>query len=206
MMQINDLFKDRYHEINNGSVVIDEFLVKEEDASWQKIIKAAYLHDSGNEMYILLDCSKINESDWLEVIEHWELNILGFVNNNKQFNKDGKMYFLKYNITIIILCNKNIDRTKHQTIYEIERSQKICRKIFIGVDDQFQPDDTELDLLPFYFNDLVDDNITLEDTLKVDISRLLNRNISLEEYKNADVYDEGTLQDIERIFGGTNNE
>lgn len=204
-MQINDLFKDRYHEVNNGSMVIDEFLVKEDDAPWQKNINAAYLHDSGNEMYILLDCTKINEVEWLKVIEHWELNILGFVNNNKQFNKDGKMYFLKYNITIIILCNKNIDRTNHPTIYEIEKSQKICRKIFVGVDDQFQPDESELDLLPFYFKDLVDDSTTREDNLQMDISRLLNRNISLEKYKNADVYDEETLREIGRIFGGTNN-
>lgn len=157
-------------------------------------------------MYILLDCTKINDSDWVNVTEHWEMNILGFVNNNNLFNKDGRMYFLKYNIIIVILCDKNIDRTNNARIYEIERSQRICRKIFIGVDNQFNPDEVELSLLPFYFKDLITNGKTNEVNLHEDISLILDRKLSIEEYKNADVYDDATLKEIERIFGGANNE
>lgn len=205
-MRINDLFKERYHEVNTGTIAIDEFSANNDDVKWQKIIYTAYLHDSGNEMYILLDCTKINESDWINVIEHWEMNILGFVNNNKPFNNDGKMYFLKYNITIVVLCDKNIDRTNNPTIYEIERSQRICRKIFIGVDNQFQPEESELDLFPFYFEDLVDKAQNTSDALRSDITNLLKRNIQVTEYQAAGIYDEEALKEINRIFGGAKNE
>ena len=205
VMRINDLFKDRYYEINKESVMINEFLGKEDDAPYQKIVSAIYLHNSGNEMYILLDCRSIEVSKWVEVIDHWELNILTFVNNNKQFNQKGKMYFLKYNITVIILCDKTIDKTKYQVIYELEKSQKICRKIIVGIDQQFQPDEAELDLFPFYFEDLVEINTNQEDSLHDEISIILNRNISLDKYVNAGVYDEKTLSEIRRIFGGDSN-
>lgn len=205
-MKINDLFKERYNDVSSGSMVINDFSPSNDDVQWQKIVYAAYLHDSGNEMYILLDCTKINESDWMNVIEHWEMNILGFVNNNKAFNKEGKMFFLKYNITIVILCNKNIDRTNNPTIYEIERSQRICRKMFIGVDDQYQPEEFELDLFPFYFEDLVDKAQSTNDSLRTDITNLLKRNIQVTEYQAAGIYDEEALKEINRIFGGAKNE
>ncbi|MDF2503310.1 hypothetical protein [Clostridium sp.] len=206
MVQITKLFEDRYKEINTGFVEIEEFSTEYDNTNWQKNVYSVYLHDSGNEMYILLDCTKINESDWMNVIEHWEMNILGFVNNNNQFNKDGKMYFLKYNITIVILCDKNIDRNNNPIIYEIERSQRICRKIFIGVDNQFQPDETELDLLPFYFENLVDEAQNSSETLRSDIANLLTRNIQVSEYQAAGIYDEEALKEINRIFGGSKNE
>lgn len=205
-MIINDLFKEEYSDVSSGSIVINDFSASNDDVQWQKIVYAAYLHNSGNEMYILLDCTKISESEWINVIEYWEMNILGFVNNNKGFNKDGKMFFLKYNITTVILCDKNIERINNPIIYEIERSQRICRKIFIGVDNQYQPEESELDLFPFYFENLVDKDQTTNDSLKSDIIQLLKRNMQDTEYKSAGIYDEESLKEIKRILGGLKNE
>ncbi|EIA17662.1 hypothetical protein ACSW9Z_05040 [Clostridium perfringens] len=177
------IFKN-YTDIKE-KVLIYSFCDKED--KWFPELEHIFLHNTKSEMFIVIDLTKkiseisnfynerygqvCNKYEKLIeiIIKNWEKSILTYLNFEVEYEE--KIEFLKYNITLVIICEKqkieNQQILESNKILKEEKSTNICRKIFI-----FNEKDSllsELNYLPFYFDDIKhtdsDRVIALEDEL-----------------------------------------
>lgn len=171
-MNWNEVFKE-YKNIKLDNAKIDSFC--DVNGNWLVELKYVFLHNTESEMFIVLDlkenlenlfriydieyetedeqCIKYNlyRNFLKKVISKWENLILNFI--NFEWDNEIKRKYIKYNISLIILCSKESiikDEVLNQknTIIKEERSTNICRKIFIF------DEDSEQNYLPFYFENI----------------------------------------------------
>ncbi len=159
-MDFKSLFGSDYLEVEpSDSIAIKEFL--DDEAKYLTPLKKVFLHNNHNEMFLVLDCSEINQQDLKECVNIWEHNILSFVNFGTQFI-DHKSY-LKFNTSLILQVSNKINDSIR---YEIEKSKKICRKIMLELDQEKKLISNEKTMLPFYFE--FDDALTSKEELIIE--------------------------------------
>lgn len=154
-MELELLFKENGYEsvkfIGEGKKLIESFTVNfgEKDLKYSDILKDIYLHKTGNEMFIILDCISQNLDELKKVCEEWENYVLNFVNLDEEFRDN--INYLKYNITLIILCRDDKNSPFDDDFrFKMEKSVRICRKLFLLCDENDAVLDNEWRYLPFY--------------------------------------------------------
>ncbi|WP_294359040.1 hypothetical protein [uncultured Clostridium sp.] len=178
-MEWEEIFKD-YTDIMQNEHITS--FCDEED-NWLLELKHIFLHETKSEMFLLLDLSKNIEKLYINynidtyekllttIISTWEESVLNYINFDLEDEKISRI--LKYNITLIILCKKDMlgknSLTESSPVIQEEKSTSICRKIFIFNDkDNLEH---ELNYLPFYFGEVENKNRReleeLEDELKI---------------------------------------
>lgn len=190
-MEWNEIFRG-YNDIKKDQNKIYSFCT--EDDNWLPELQHVFLHETQSEMFILVDITKniekllksynityedsnkvdMKNSEYQflleKVIKNWEQLILNFI--NFEWDNEEKRKFLKYNITLIILCcREKIDNesilSKTNAIIREERSTSVCRKIFI-----FNEDD-ELNYLPFYFENIKNSSSIESITIEIELKKLV---------------------------------
>lgn len=155
-MYINDFFKDGYksiYETDDKSEFIDAFLDDTEEGEkpgYSLPLENIFIHESKNEMFLVLNCIDLNFSDIKEVCEDWEFKVLHFVNTGNEYRDN--IQYLKYEITLLILCKDEEGNLDDDFRSEIEKSLKICRKVFLLCEDDGKISEDNWTMIPFYFS------------------------------------------------------
>lgn len=173
-MNISEYFKESYQLLLSDQKIDDNFhFFLDNDETLSIPLYEVYIHNSNSEMFLVLDCIGMDENDIKRFVALWEKKVLSFVNFSEIY-KD-KMKYLKYNITLLILCKEKDVFNREEYQYEAEKSIRICKKIFLYCDDNKTVMEDERQLIPFYFdsiqneetNEMAENEDRLSDILKV---------------------------------------
>jgi translation elongation factor EF-1beta len=155
-MELYNYFSEDYEIIdakgNDRHEAIEIFLEDSErgkEYKYSEPLKTVFVHKTGNEMFLILDCVKLDFVKIKAVCKEWEEKVLNFVNFGKEFREN--IEFLKYNITLLILCKDKNGNIDDDLRFEMEKSTIICRKIFLLCDDTGNILNNEKIIIPFYF-------------------------------------------------------
>jgi hypothetical protein len=153
-MELKSLFEANNYKsikyLDESKKPIEEFTmnIRDNNLQYSNMLNDIYLHTTNNEMFIILDCVSKNTFELKNVCDEWENYVLNFINLDKNFEKN--IDFLKYNITLIILCKDNkVNMSDDNFRYSMEKSLRICRKLFLLCDENNEIIKNELRYLPF---------------------------------------------------------
>lgn len=178
--------KDNHRVLN-----IEEF---NDDNGVPDILRQVYLSNKKDELFLILQPAP--NTDISLLCAEWDNRIMAFINFGslpmEGNRKDGHRAIasLKYNITQILLYSNTKGDTKllmnKPSSFSEEKSVKVSRKIFIGINsDDILPNDNEI-LLPFWFGELekakisIDKEKVLTDLITEDIKCLLEKHERLD--------------------------
>jgi len=211
-MELKSLFEANNYKsikyLGKNKKPIEEFAMNigDNNLQYSDILKDIYLHITSNEMFIILDCASKNLDDLKIVCDEWENHVLSFINLNKNFEEN--INFLKYNITLIFLCKDNkVNMFDDNFRYSMEKSLRICRKLFLLCDESNEVIENELRYLPFYNTNYElassSDIVTLEkkihDSLPKEDSDIYNI------FKNNEKVDDNIELIVRWLNGNDNN-
>jgi len=149
-------------------------------------------------MFLVMDCSNLDEMSLKECISTWEYKILSYVNFGTQLTEHKP--FLKFNTSLILQVSDTIGSS---TRYEIEKSKKVCRKIVLELNEYKELKPYEMTMLPFYFD--FDTSLISQDEIQLEeeLNKILPDDIEIQLALSAD----GDLSDANyrRILGWIDN-
>lgn len=154
-MDLYKIFSDEYIEIKaTSNKAINLFLETSEDGmvSYLKPVNSIYMHETNNEMFIILDCIEMTISKIEETFKMWEKIFLSYINFGEEYESHKK--FLKFNTTLILICKDLPEEDDDLFRYQVEKSKAICRKLFILVDKDNNIIESNKSMIPFYFNSI----------------------------------------------------
>lgn len=155
-MDLYKIFSDEYTEIKaTSSKAIDLFLETNDDgiASYLKPVESIFMHQTNNEMFIILDCTDMSISEIEKTFKKWEKIFLSYINFGEEYKSHKK--FLKFNTTLILMCKDLPEEDDDLFRYQVEKSKAICRKLFILVDEENNIIESNKSMIPFYFNSII---------------------------------------------------
>lgn len=183
-MELYDYFKEDYELIEatgNGKYeVIDAFLddfVDGKEQQYSEPLKAVFIHKTKNEMFLVLDCLKLETDCIKSVCEQWEQRVLSFLNFGKEYREN--IQFLKYEICLMILCMNVVGNADDELRFETEKSIKICRKIFLICDENGEIIEDDEVIIPFYFEPVKNIDNSIVENLEKDIEALIPNNAEI---------------------------
>lgn len=198
-MEINQYFTEQYKLIDKfNNDVIQDFLEDIEICEEKKYfepLKEIYLHETQNEMFLILDCLNLSYEDIRKVCNEWEDRVLGFVNFGEKLREN--INYLKYNISLIILVKDKLISVNNDIKFEEEKSIKVCRKIFILCDDNGKIKESDKVILPFYFEPIKEVNGDTINSLENKLYNLLPKDVDIQEIVRKDVLE---ADDIEKLY------
>ncbi len=177
-MYIKDFFTDEYKSIYMSEEPIKAFLAEMDSQEelldsirndecrprYAKPLIDIYIHETKNEMFLVLNCIELNYEEIEEVCAEWEQNVLHFVNFGKEYRDNIK--YLQYEINLLILCRDEEDLADDYFRYETEKSLKICRKLFLLCNENGKIDESNWNMIPFCFSSIEEKNS--EETQKLE--------------------------------------
>ena len=183
-MKLYNYFKEDYDLINetdnNEYKNIDSFsddLVEGKKRKYSEPLTEVFIHKTKNEMFLVLDCLDLDVDLIKNVCDEWEDKVLNFVNFDKEFRNE--MEFLKYNISLIILCKDEIGDEDDNYRFEAEKSIKICRKLFLICKNKEEINEDDKAIMPFYFESIESfDNCKIEEVER-ELEKLLPKDIEI---------------------------
>lgn len=197
-MNINTYFKNDFKRISledtDSIKHLSAFIENpdKKEVKYKEPLKNIFLHNTEQEMYLILDCLDKDIGQIEELCVDWEIRVMAFINFSKS-PKEGVNY-LRYNITILLLIDesKTKDEEYAKIQYHLEQSTLICKKIFL-VHKNGKLKEAEETLLPFHFDKIrrISTNEGQINNLKNELNKLLNLNQNLNDYLQED-----NLQDI----------
>lgn len=170
-MKINDLFSKDYVLLDGSSnIMLDSFMETYDDNQSVKYVEPliyVYLHKLGKEMFLILDCINYDFKQIDEVCKMWEAKVMAFINFHK-FSKDNEdiKNYLKYNISLIILCQDELKNEDDHYRYKTEKSLVICRKVFIICNEEGEIAKNNDIKIPFYFEPI--NKLESEETIQLE--------------------------------------
>ena len=199
-MRIYEYFIENYQllDAENEDQKIESFMEDIEEGEQQRYcepLKAVFLHETRNEMFLVLDCFHYEWTSIEKICEKWEKKVLNFVNFDSAFRENIEV--LKYNILLLILCKDEPSSRDDDIRYDKEKSVTICRKIFLLCNDKGEIYDGEKTIIPFYFEPIR--SIKNEETSKLEkeLQDILPREVEIQEIcKKSSLEPE----DIEKIY------
>lgn len=194
-MIINEFFGDQYTSIYADSPKIDAF-INESQVEYTKPLEDIFIHDTKNEMFLVLNCLNIDYIHIKELCKEWEYKILNFVNIGTELRDHIK--YLKYEITLLILCTDNKTNTDDNYRSETEKSLNICRKVFILCDKDGSVLENNWPIIPFYFSSIVQNNNGRITELERDLQHLIPENEKIASICDSE---ELTSDDKEYLIG-----
>lgn len=201
-MEVNDYFEKDYIPIEPNSSkdykLIEEFLdecLQGEELRYHEPLKSVFIHKTKNEMFLILDCLAYDWETVGRICEQWEEKVLSFINFGQEFREN--IEFLMYNISLIILCKKEI-LSNNSVLYENEKSVTICKKLFLSCDDNGKVVDEDKTIIPFYFEPIK--YYTTHETaqLEEEMKDLLPQEIELKSIFKKETLDKGDMEKIGR--------
>ncbi len=140
-------------ETENEEEIIDAKMDDEDRIRYAKPLTDIFIHETKNEMFLVLDCIGHKYQRLKNVCEKWEQNVLHFVNFGKEYRNNIK--YLQYEIYLLILCRdeKNEYEDDHFRS-ETEKSLRICRKLFLLCNEIGEIDENNWNMIPFYFSSI----------------------------------------------------
>ncbi|MBU3156337.1 hypothetical protein [Clostridium estertheticum] len=155
-MSLYKYFKEDYEKIiemdNDVYKSIDAFsdvLVEGEKRKYSEPLVEVFIHKTKSEMFLVLDCFDLDVGLIEKICDEWQDRVLNFVNFGKEYR--DRMEFLKYNISLIILCKNEIGNKDDNFRFEAEKSIKICRKLFLICNNKGEINNDDKAMIPFYF-------------------------------------------------------
>ncbi len=148
----SDIFKN-YDDLKLFDKKIRAF--SNDNNEWVPELKNIYLHKTHSEMYIVIESKATELIESLnELVEQWEERVLEYLNFEYTDLRTKK--YLKYNVTLIILCicEKPVVENDRGAFIKEEKSTNICRKIFLFCDNSGRISAEELKYLPFYIESI----------------------------------------------------
>lgn len=174
-MDLAEFFCSEYIEIKaTDDNAVSFFIEESKDTNIKRYIEplqTVFMHETFNEMYLILDCIDLKLNQIKELLMAWENTVLSYVNFGEEFLENKK--FLKYNIILTILCKDFPQNEDDIFRYEIEKSKNICRKIFILVDENGDVLDSNKTMLPFYFKPIEDLKNSIEEEYENKLKNIL---------------------------------
>ncbi|MBX4266783.1 hypothetical protein [Clostridium estertheticum] len=163
IFNIKDFFTKDYYEVE-----IESF--KNSEGIYIEPIAKIFLHNSKNEMYIILSCYDMVIGSVKDAVASMEKEIISFVNFSDEI--DDREY-MKYNINLLLLCKE----VKNELgLFEIEKSKQVCRKIIMNISDNKKIKKEDASILPFYFNEIQqvksEEAISVEKELGIEVEML----------------------------------
>jgi len=137
---------------NENYKVIDAFLdeyVEGQERKYCEPLKAVFMHETKNEMFLVLDCLNADFESIKNICDEWECRILKFVNFGDEYREN--LEWLQYNINLLILCKDETGIIDDKYRFKAEKSTQVCRKIFLVCNNEGEIDDDEKSIIPFYF-------------------------------------------------------
>ncbi len=168
-MYIKDFFTDEYtsiYEADNVEGPIKAFLAEmdsekdlidsirddEDRPRYAKPLTDIFIHETKNEMFLVLNCIGFTYQKIKTECDKWEQNVLHFVNFGKEYRKNIK--YLQYEIYLLILCRDEKGDLDDHFRSETEKSLKICRKLFLLCNKNGEIDENNWNMVPFYFSSI----------------------------------------------------
>ncbi|GEM_PF-5273865 len=158
--------------------------------SYCEPLMAIYLHKNNREMFLVLDCTSYETDKIKDICIEWENKVLGFVNFERSFEND--MEYLKYNVSLIILCTEETGEEDNDFRNETEKSINICKKIFLLCNNDGEIEEGDNIILPFYFEPIYKVNDNKTEQLERKFEKLLDIDDEI-----LDLIDKGDFDDIE---------
>lgn len=195
-MDIRECFKKDYILLDEKGKNTINYFMESEGKKYREPIKYIFLHNTKNEMFIILDCINMKMDNVENLCDEWEGIILGFVNFSSELREN--IDFLKYNITLILLVNEKLIKDNNDVEFKEEKSLTVCRKIFISCDNGSNINDSESTILPFYFDSIEKMNTLEIEKLERKIYELMPNEKNIQSILKKDNIDE---DDIKKICG-----
>lgn len=202
-MEIYNYFIEDYKLIeancNEQYEVIEAFLDELEEGKEQKYIeplKAVFIHNTKSEMFLILNWMNYDIESIKNVCDKWENKVLEFVNFGNEYRQFIK--WLKYNISLLILCKDEIGDIDDNYRYQTEKSTQVCRKIFLLCNDRGEIIDDEKSIIPFYFEPIKTIDSKEKDELEKQLEELLPKD---PEIKSICKKERLTDDDINKMCG-----
>jgi len=208
-VEIKDLFGDNYILIDKCSdILIYEFMREPSDGQhlgFEAPLTHVFLHKYYTEMFLVLDCRQYNYKEIKEECKKWESRVMSFVNfggvGDGYKEKHSKvMNFLKYNISLVILCKDEPNEEDDDFRFDTEKSLVICRKIFLLCENDEIIDSNKV-ILPCYFEPIYKIKPEKMDNIEKELEDLLpnEKDISDDELKKMYKKEKLDESDIEKI-------
>lgn len=168
-MYIKDFFTDEYTsiyesddieepikaflaEMDSEEDLIDSIREDEDRPRYAKPLTDIFIHETKNEMFLVLDCIRLKYHEIKNVCVKWEQNILHFVNFGREYRENIK--YLQYEIYLLILCKDEKGDLDDHFRSETEKSLRICRKLFLLCNENGKIDENNWNMIPFYFSSI----------------------------------------------------
>lgn len=154
-MDLYKIFSNEYVEIKSTSdKAINLFLETNEDGivSYLKPVENIFMHQTNNEMFIILNCADMSILEIEKTFKKWEKIFLSYINFGEEYKSHKK--FLKFNTTLILMCKDLPEEDDDLFRYQVEKSKAICRKLFILIDGDNNIIESNKSMMPFYFNSI----------------------------------------------------
>ena len=208
-MGIKELFGNNYILIDESSDVrIKEFMKEpcgDLNSSFEPPLTHIFLHKYFTEMFLVLDCLQYSYNEIKEECIKWETKVMSFINfgelgNNFKEKQSIIMNYLKYNISLVILCNDEPDEKDDDFRYDTEKSLVICRKIFLLCENGEIIDSNKV-ILPCYFESIYNIKPEEMDNIEKELEELLpnEKDITDDELKQMYIKEKLDESDIEKI-------
>lgn len=190
VFNINDFFSKDYQEIE-----IEFF--KNPEGKYLEPIAKIFLHNSKNEMYIILNCYEMSIESIKNAVISMEKEIVSFVNFSDEIVERN---YIKYNMNLLLLCKEVEDE---KGLFEIENSKQVCRKIIINIVDNNETKKIKKEdasILPFYFNEI--QQVKSHEVMSIEEE--LGLEVDVIESVFGAVYENGINKEI--LYGWLDNE
>lgn len=154
-MDLYKIFSNEYVEIKATSdKAINLFLETNEEGivSYLKPVENIFMHQTNNEMFIILNCADMSILEIEKTFKEWEKIFLSYINFGEEYESHKK--FLKFNTTLILMCKDLPEEEDDLFRYQVEKSKAICRKLFILIDGDNNIIESNKSMMPFYFNSI----------------------------------------------------
>lgn len=216
-MGIQELFGEDYILIDeNSDIYIKEFMKESCDnhkVDFEPPLTHIFLHNYYTEMFLILDCRQYGYKEIKNECEKWESRVMSFVNfgefGNISREKQNKiMKYLKYNISLVILCKDEPEEEDDDFRYDTEKSLVICRKIFLLCENGEIIDSNKV-ILPCYFEPIYNTKSKGMGSIKEDLEKLLPNkediiNNELKHMYNKEELDDSDIEKIGRWLKNAN--
>lgn len=154
-MELFEYFSEDYKFISaTGSEeyeAIDDFLEDADEGKERKYpepLKAVFIHNTKSEIFLVFNCLDYDLEAIKSICEEWERKIICFINFGKEYR--DRIPYLKYEISLIILCKNDKGSIDDNFRFETEKSLKICRKIFLFCNTEGKINEDDRPIIPFY--------------------------------------------------------
>lgn len=201
-MDVYKYFGEDYIKIDpnrdDGYEVIETFLDEYDEGKEKKYtepLKTVFMHETKNEMFLVLDCLNADLESIKNVCDEWERKILKFVNFGDEYRDNIK--WLKFNINLMVLCKNESGNTDDNYRFQAEKSTQVCRKIFLLCNDKGEIIDDDKTIIPFYFETIKTVNSEKEAELEKQLKDMLPKD---HEILSICESEELTDNDIQKIY------